>query len=899
MTTRVHRFEVTKNGKKVSALFRGSLEFRCPKENEQLARDRIVGIDTESLRKNDRLRTLLVPLHFHDGPDLIETPSGTGMLSLLCRKLLDRFGEFEARPSETVQRDKGSRRKRKGDKPDGRDGRRSMPEPCLGVFFNLPYDLGRLFDDLTHGLKAIGSGASSYRIQLDGGLELEVDRLHLGSSSSFKFLVRARAERRIAQVLGIDMVAYWKRSLEATAQAVGIDGKIDIETEVPGIFEKDFSLLKPEEWERFKAYANIDAERTRSIYLATVELLVGIDPRVLNRAGVIPQSAPGAACKIMFAQAFEQHPGLKSWKRYTPHADQLGADAYFGGRAFCAEPGTHENIASVDRKSAYPYAEALLPDPVTVEMWAIRAEGNRLLRELDETVDDDGVVSFSERHTYACGSSHGFDVNRWRGKFGVLVVDGEALDPVYPAFRKHDDGRLRYVYGSFRGLPVTIPELVIGVITGSLRIDRVHRGYVAVGPSDKSFMRAGVRKFYEIKDAEDKAGRKGSPLYELAKLLLNSPYGKLIETQRTDFLTPVPKVICPRFKARNRFAASVARVFASRGDCELDRLYWGDSDEQKKAARAFFEDSAKEFSEEQREGQAVQAYVNALESVEAEVDPGPSELLADYVEATHPYKAGAYFFPFYAAAITGLTSATLGCLARCVRAVAGDTDAVFFRLEPDQTVDSHPGFKRFYELMTEAGYPSPRVVDGQIVDGIPGLGNLGVWELESEERGVGVFIRPKVYSIRYPSGKHKQALHGFAKFTTPEAEDARTDYTVPKKERETKARTILRSAYHVALDALLAGSSYEYKSRRAPRRLREALKTGKPVGEFVSKVVQIRNEQNPHTVLVHGVVHWMNCWLGLPSALSRWRVISGRQSGRQARAGPTPVAAAPNRSAAE
>lgn len=58
---------------------------------------------------------------------------------------------------------------------------------------------------------------------------------------------------------------------------------------------------------------------------------------------------------------------------------------------------------------------------------------------------------------------------------------------------------------------------------------RIHSGFYVDGPRESSFLRKFVDYFYEIKEREEREGRKDSPLYLVAKLLMNALYGKLIE----------------------------------------------------------------------------------------------------------------------------------------------------------------------------------------------------------------------------------------------------------------------------------------------------------------------------------------------------------------------------------
>lgn len=788
-----------------------------------LREDRIFGVDTESLTSCGKLKTLLTPVRFHDRDVMLKSPSGTKMFEALLQLISDEYGEPEKgphRPSRTAQRPKAERTKRKG-YACGRDGRRGNIVPVLAVWFNLPYDFGRLADDRRELLRAVATGSDSFHHIINNRLDLEVSKMIFGSSSSFEWFIRDHKRKSVARVLGIDLRGYWKSSLSAAAKATGGKQKIDIESLIDRVYEKPFEDFTTEEWRLFREYAGVDAHATLDLYHATVRLLCEVDSRVMRRTGVIPQSAPGAAAKIVFAKAFDCHPGITEWLRYPAWADQLGCDSYYGGRSFNARRGVvrpspggrKQGVVTRDLKSAYPFQLALLPDPVTLKCIRVK-------------------------------SSDDFEVDDYKGKYGVLRIDGESLDDRYPAFRVHSKlKRLQYVYGSFTNIAVTIPEIVIGVLSGALRVTKIHEGVVMEGSPENSFLRAGIRDFFRIKEDTtlDKA------LRDMAKLLANATYGKLVEVNTKDYFLG-EKLIVPNFVAREDIARAFANIAANETGIKKDDVYLGNTDEQIETVWSEFKQLIQNLdmtgiSAEKKQTLKLSCYVAALEHGQVESD-GTSTTLSAFLRLGKPWKTGQYFMPLYGAQVTGATSAMLGLMARCTQALQGDTDSS----HTVGNVDS--GIDEYFQIMKEAGYPSPRLVDGKYTGGIdvPGMENLGAWEIESPAPSVeSVLVRPKVYSHLYPDGSYKQARHGFAKFHSPSIEAILRDGSIPGEERGRLVQRQRQKEIHEAMKLMLSGKTVVYDTKSAPRKIREAVRAGTQVGEFVSREMVMTLTPDPNT----------------------------------------------------
>ena len=660
-----------KNGEKIKIAVHTSGRYKAPKEYAPLDVNRIVGIDTESRKYHDKLTTVTTQVHLYDKSELVVTAEHTYAIIAVFDVLFPRFAVHD-KASYTKQR---VRRARKDGKVC-RDGNRMTITPVLGVFYNLEYDGPRLFGNHPQFMRATTAELDNVRIQV-GEYEVEIKSCMLkGGAPNFEFFVRR--DGLILRLIGHDMWGYWKAGLDRTAkQLLGPDrGKVDIDKEDHDQTWEAFLMLTEEEREKFFHYSRIDAELTRDIYLATVELLLQVAPSsdggvgksvVIRRDGTIPISAPSAAARIAFAG------GPSEWELPPEWVYKMGAETYAGARVFNRCRSHVEDITVMDISSAYPHAMSIIPDPATCHYV--------LLGEQD------------------------FDVERWKGQFGVMQVSGENYDPYYPCLRVHDlaGKRLRYVHGPFEKVWATIPEIVIGVVSGRLRIDTIHTGCHMQGSAEHSFLRSFIQKVYDIKSRS----AKDSPMYLMAKLLMNALYGKLVEVQVS--------------------------------------TRWIDE-------RAHFEQVLKipDIQKAYRLAELHAAYDDGIEGLDRLFDQWSSEY-PDIQESVplievlkeKPARAGQFYLPMHGAQITGFVSAKLGLAARCTEARQGDTDSIFFF---SQNIG---GMEAYHDFMLAAGYDCP--AEG-----------LGCFELEVEDAS-GYLVKTKMYALKYEKNgeiRYKCANHG-------------------------------------------------------------------------------------------------------------------------------------------
>lgn len=750
-----------KNGREVQIQPPPTRDFRPTGTHDPIEADRVIGVDTESFTWDGKLTTTLIPAHTIEGPRLIELSPGDSPIVSLFDWLMEAYGIEEPKPSLTRQRTKESRAKRKGGS-DGRDGRRMTVDPLILVWYNAEYDLGRLLEKEASILRAVSAGDDSLEIPV-GEYRLEIVFLcPTGSAPSFEWYVRRN--RQVIRLIGRDMWGYWKQGLEATAKALGVSAKIHIGEQVEDVFARDWLSLSEEEKESIKRYALQDSKTTREIYLSTVQLLTHIDPRVIRKDGTIPASAPGAAAKLAFAKAFDQADDLEVWHRPPMWISQLGLMAYAGGRVFCRRPGPVEKISVLDITSAYPDAMRWLPDPARCQYHGIYPGP--------------------------------FDVDEFKGKWGVLVISGEGLDPHIPALRRHDPHlkRLQYIYGAFREVPATIPEIVIGVLSGRLRVDWIHGGAWIDGSADTSFLRSYVTDVFHIKETSEK----DSPLYLLSKLLINALYGKLIEVREVNRTTLGGDgfYMFPNVTALDDpdFVKMIRDVYILGGIPALEDFR--------------------------------HSIVNLYPVKYGE----PPEIPLKTILTSTQYEAGHYFLPMHAAQVTGFVSAKLGLAAHCTQALQGDTDSIF--------TCNPAGLEEYHRLMEIAGYPAPR----------DGLGSFGLEIKEAD----GVLVKTKMYSLRTKGGKWKQAHHGIIKLLPPVGSQDLS----PARRKALQAEQL----HMLMIDLVdpEGMGQVEYKTKGRPVRLKAALRKGLTPGLFYQETRSVSLTSDPNTKLVDGFVVWKN-----------------------------------------
>lgn len=750
---------VPRGGDIIEAMVR-THEFKRVKENDPIGADRIIGVDTESLTVSGSLKTVLVPYSSIHGTVSQSKPIETvnDPVEILLDFTIDNFGQKVDRDSRVLSRPS--------------KGTREAILPVVWVFYNMEYDLQRLFNSDSKFFRALRHGRSEVFIEV-GKYKLQIVNINpTGSAPSFQLIVIDKDQSKVARIYGIDMWGYWKTGLGPTAKNLGVGEKLsdDIDS---SWFQIPLEEWTPGMWDKFTTYAGADSELTRGVYLATAELLGNFSLAVFNRQGILPSSAPAAAARMAFSMASEPE-----WDRPGLDYEQLALDAYHGGYVGMIVRGYVDHLTVADLHSAYPSAMLLLPDPcrakyVTIEpgLWTDIPPGYRKLGNL-------GFV---------------------RATFRVKPSRFPAISKTSKKFTLHQPGL-------HKRFAISLPELSALMDLGQVDEVEVHGGYIVIGPTESSFLKRFVEWFYDLKETEEREGRKNSAVYLAAKLLMNALYGKLIEVHkpqeppiedRSDLQKPV--VLPPGEKVGRKLFNQLAQAYTTHG------------------TEALFDYSEANVTE----------HVNLGTKVNSIYDL-PHILLKDILQ-DDTAETGSYFMPIHASLITAMTRAKLAIALNCFEAVGGDTDSFFTRMQPDS--------EEWKAAEAKASMMCERAGVGPLEDQ-PGLLGYGIEMID----GSGYIAGIKQYTISGPGYGTKLAHHAI---TDPPGKDG--------KERKAFCSNAVRR--------LSLGESVRYETRSKPRRLRESLlRNDGQYGIFITKIREVSPKLDIRLEATHkdehGTIHY-------------------------------------------
>lgn len=292
--------------------------------------------------------------------------------------------------------------------------------------------------------------------------------------------VTLRKGDKCVQIL--DTLAYFKTTLEKLGEIFCPNlPKLKTPKDIGAKFftEKDHG---------FVAYAKRDSVICQIVGTRILEMH--------KRYGIpLSVSAPHMASRI-FRRKFLQYP-IPLPQRSVLYS---ALNSYHGGKNnFPVKRGLFKNVSVVDIKSAYPFAMAQLP-------------------------------SFSNRDLYF--EFHPVGKIKTVPPFGIYKIDGLAKLTPWPIIYDH---AFKPVYGEFSGIWITGFELNQALKSALVEIENCF-GYFYDSKADKlpSPFASYVEHFYKLKEsAKDKGER------DFFKLLLNSLYGKFIETRGASSLLNV------------------------------------------------------------------------------------------------------------------------------------------------------------------------------------------------------------------------------------------------------------------------------------------------------------------------------------------------------------------------
>ncbi len=743
-------FNAHKNGKPVQIEYTMKPINRS-KESDPIPIDLIYGVDSESLfNMNDELKTVAIPYYAgleeecltYEQIKKYANPFECFLDVVFNRHAMPEKGKHK--PSNTKIRGQGYGHQR--------PGRRAKLPFILLVWYNLEYDIARMFAPDSNFWRGVKTGHDGVKLQL-GQYEMEI-RHHLlyGSAPHFDYIFRH--DGYVLEIKAIDMWGYWKAGLNNTAAALGVKEKLEMDAEM---FDRKLETLKPEEWEKLYSYAKGDANTTREIYLKTAELLASISEAVYSK-GILPPSAPKAAARICFGELEEED---------LPAAPidtiQHALNGYHGGYVYALRRGYLENVSVIDRKSAYPTILKMLPNPETVTYHPIYK---------------------------------GTDFNTLIGKFGFVVASFTETNKTFPCVSLFGlDGRTMHPWGDMKHVTLSIPELAVGVLTGSVSDVKISDGFYLEGTQGGIFYKF-IDKVYGLKNNSESK----SPMYQVAKLLMNSLYGKLIEIH--DLESPLIM------------------------DSDFDLIVPDNEDEEFKALllEAYANENMKQFEE------LCEEYSN-----------GQFTTFGKYL-SSEVCTVGAYFSPIYASLVTALQRAWVVLVSRSLDSVAGDTDSIFTQMDIQSEV--------FKCRIIKADILARKIGIGRVVEGE----ELGDYEVEIAG-GNGWLSGIKQYFFFNPNGKPKCAHHTLIK---PDL-DVSDLKDLPKKEQAKIMSERRTEFFKNAIRLLSEGQAFSYVGASSPVKLKTSLQRGKDFGVFEKQERTINAKVDDRlNEIARGVFEWKN-----------------------------------------
>lgn len=265
-----------------------------------------------------------------------------------------------------------------------------------------------------------------------------------------------------------DTFAFFKSSLEELAQRFGLPPKLPKPRKLGEIY------YQGEEWQSFKRYALRDAEIAEALGHHIQEFHRLYDVR-------LSLSAPQLSARIFRHRFIPQGSCIPACPKEWDSAAVL---SYHGGKnGLYVPPGIYPGVRLYDINSAYPFAFTRLPNFLECE-----------------------YVS----------SKHG------RNPAGIYCVSGDSEGDDYGILRHHDFSEIK---GSFSGTWITGYELQLANRTLSQRLHILEGVYIDQWRRASHNPLGDFARYFYAKKSEERG-----PLREFYKIVLNSLYGKFIQT---------------------------------------------------------------------------------------------------------------------------------------------------------------------------------------------------------------------------------------------------------------------------------------------------------------------------------------------------------------------------------
>jgi hypothetical protein len=560
-------------------------------------------------------------------------------------------------------------------------------------FHNLEYDWLQLIknDPTLLEMARIGVGMNKdwemFRVD-DYRITLKKGSLFRGSSPHF--ILKIQKGRKKFNLVFRDSFSFFPSSLAKVAKDLGMEvEKMERQEDLGQI---DYRNAPPSEDKiYFEKYAMIDARVTR---------LAGEQIRELHRQADMTKlkvSAPSFGINMLLQQMEEGQKIMSGV--YDQRIMQLVLDTYRGGRTGGIYHGKVENMSVLDFHSSYPASMLSLPS-FSPSMGYIDVDDLRL----------ENVVAILEETGNA-----------------FLKVSGVEHDECYPSLITTHDGKLTPIYGEFKEVATTGVELLVGIKSGKLEITEVHEMIVLLDVEENP--KLPFKEFSLLAYERKRNSEKGSVEYASAKLGLNAPYGKLIESRSQTF------------------------VGASDGKIRLPFIEGMD----KEFAQFYYEKYVELMEKGSNLSEGIEAISEELTNnfPEDVLQDMKYEMFENFSISGRVY--GRYVVPAAASLITATSRARLLAAMKALDALYWDTDSVFVQGMEEEEIKERL-------LVTRDWLPS-NVVPVQLGE------ELGEMDIEIK-KAKGFLAGVKRYYLEDQEGKTKGASHGIPALPRDQVERA-------------------------------------------------------------------------------------------------------------------------------
>lgn len=357
-------------------------------------------------------------------------------------------------------------------------------ESFLAFLDSLPKTRDRTYVYWCHNLSFDLPMLFPNRLVLFRDEEFSFDAQGWDCSGIYSHVVFCELRKGDKHVMVLDTGAYFKTPLAKLAESFCPDLP---KLEAPSDIGKRFFTAREK---KHVLYAQRDSVITRIVGQSIIDMH--------SKYGIaLSVSAPHMASRVFRRRFLKETIPLPS-----TGCIYASLHSYHGGKNnFPAGKGFHKNVRCVDIKSAYPFAMSFLP-------------------------------SFADRQLYYRFNDNG-RMPSVLPSFGVYKVCGFAEATPYPIIY---NAAFKAVFGEVKDLWITGFELNQALRTKLFRMTSVTGYYYDAAKDTKpSPFKEYVLHFYEEKE------RKGIPKWErdFYKLLMNSLYGKFVETRNVHTLLNV------------------------------------------------------------------------------------------------------------------------------------------------------------------------------------------------------------------------------------------------------------------------------------------------------------------------------------------------------------------------